>query len=60
MPNIDAIPEDFIDALLKDFQNNGDAVIEQLRERNPKLWLALIAAISVEDIRADGRQKHGD
>lgn len=53
--DIDMLSDDFIEALVKDFEEHGVAAIERLRQESPRAYLALCGAIAIEELRAEKR-----
>lgn len=58
MIDLDTVPEDFIEALIRDFREHGSEVIERFREQNPLGWLDLISIFALEGLR--GRKDDGE
>jgi hypothetical protein len=60
MFDLDAMPDDLIEALAKDFEEHGVAAIEDLRRQNPRVYLFLVCAIALgnfEGVKGDGRNR---
>jgi hypothetical protein len=53
MIDLDAMPDDFVEVLLKDFEKHGVSVIERLRQESPRAYLALCGAIALEELRRE-------
>ena len=47
--------EEFLDALYSDFQENGAAVIAQVRTEKPDAYLKVVASLMPKEVKLDAR-----